>query len=205
MGMLGKKIGMTQIILEDGKVVPVTVIDVAGNIVTAIKTDERDGYQAVQVGYGKPRKLNKPLAGFFKKNEIDEKRFMREFKDMDASALKIGDPVTMDMLPDKVNVTGTTKGKGYQGTIRRYGAGRGPMSHGSKFHRAPGSQGGSSTPSRVFKGKKMPGRMGGVRFSAENITVVKRDSERGLLFVKGTVPGANGSLLYIYNAPKAAK
>jgi large subunit ribosomal protein L3 len=205
MGMLGKKIGMTQVIFENGKVVPVTVIDVAGNIVTAVKTNDRDGYEAVQVGYGKVKKLIKPLAGLFKKNEIEAKRYMREFKDIDASAVKIGDPVTMDMLPEKVNVIGITKGKGFQGNIRRHGAGRGPMSHGSKFHRAPGSQGGSSSPSRVFKGKKMPGRMGGVRFSAENITVVKRDDERGLLFVKGTVPGANGSLLKICNAPKAAK
>ena len=124
---------------------------------------------------------------------------------MKPAEFKIGDAVTMEHLAEKVSVSGVTKGKGYQGTIKRYSKHRGPMGHGSKFHRAPGSQGASSYPSRVFKGKKMPGRMGGVNFTSENLKVVKKDDERNLLFLKGSVPGANGSLVYIYNSPKAAK
>lgn len=205
MGMLGKKIGMTQIILEEGKVISVTVVDVTGNIVTALKTNDRDGYEAVQLGFGDVKHINKPYAGTFKKNEIEPKRYVREFRKMNPADFKIGDTVTMEHLSERVSVTGISKGKGTQGTIKRYGRHRGPMGHGSKFHRAPGSQGASSYPSRVFKGKKMPGRMGGVKYTAENLRIVKKDLERNLLFVKGSVPGANGSLLYIYDSPKAAK
>ncbi len=205
MGILGKKIGMTQLILEDGKIVSVTVVDVANNIVTALKTNDRDGYEAVQVGYGDVKKINKPLSGIFKKNEIEARRYLREFRKMAPAEYKIGDAVTMEHLSERVSVTGTSKGKGFQGAIKRHGRHRGPMGHGSKFHRAPGSQGASSYPSRVLKGKKMPGRMGGVKYTAENLRVVRKDEERNLLFLKGSVPGANGSLLYIYNSPKAAK
>ena len=205
MGLLGKKIGMTQLIMEDGVVVPVTVIDVAGNVVVGLRTNDKDGYEAVRVGFGEAKKMNKPEAGVFKKNNIEPKKVIREFKDLNVSEYKVGDTLTMDVLPERVSVRGISKGKGFQGTIKRYSAHRGPMKHGSKFHRAPGSLGASSFPSRVFKGKKMAGRMGGVTYTAENLSVVKKDAERNLLFVKGAVPGANGSLLYVYSSPKGRK
>ncbi len=205
MGLLGKKLGMTQIIMDDGAMLAVTVIDVNGNIVTGIRTKEKHGYEAVQIGFGDIKNIKKPEEGFYKKNNIEKRKFLREFSDMDVSKFTVGDALTGEILPDKVNISGVTKGKGFQGVVRRWNAHGGRASHGSMHHRAPGSIGASSFPSRVLKGLHMPGHMGCANYTAQNLKVVRKDNERHLIFVNGAIPGANGSLVYIYASSKAAK
>ncbi len=203
--MLGKKLGMTQLIMEDGSMVSVTVIDVHGNIVTEIRTQEKHGYDAVQIGFGEIKNVKKPAEGFFKKNNIEARKHLREFLDMNPAEYTVGMALTSDVLPERVSVSGVSKGKGFQGVVRRWNARGGVSTHGSMHHRAPGSIGSSSFPSRVLKGLHMPGHMGARNHTIENVKIVRKDSERHLIFVKGAVPGANGSLVYIYASPKTVK
>ena len=207
--ILGKKIGMTQVFTEDGLVVPVTVVEAGPCTVVQKKSIEKDGYEAVQVGFGKIREknVNNPTKKHFEKAGVEVCRFLREFKLEDMSELEVGGQLKVDMFADGelVDVSGTSKGKGYAGTIKRYNHHRGPMTHGSKFHRAPGSLGSCSTPSRVFKGHKMPGHMGAVKVTTQNLKIVKVDVERNLLLIKGSVPGAKGGLVIVRNACKSGK
>ena len=201
-GILGYKIGMTQIFDEDGLVVPVTVVKAGPCYVTQIKTKEADGYDAVQLAFGdiKEKRLTKPLLGHFKKAGVSPKRHLVEFDFGADHGLKVGDEIKVDILqPGKaVKVSGITKGKGFQGVVKRHGFGGGPKTHGQSDRlRAPGSIGQSSYPSRVFKGMKMAGRMGGKRQTLVNVKVVKVDPENNLLFLKGAVPGARNSLVEI--------
>ena len=205
--ILGKKIGMTQIFTEDGNLVPVTVIEAGPCPVVQKKTDEVDGYSAVQVGFAdkKERRSNKPEMGHFKKAGVSVKRFLRELKLDNAAELNVGDVLSVDQFAegDVLDVTGTSKGHGYAGTIKRWGTHRGPMTHGSHYHRGPGSLGACSSPSRVFKGKRLPGHYGVDTVTIQNLDLVKVDTERNLLLVKGSVPGPKGGLLVVKNAVKA--
>ena len=207
-GIIGKKIGMTQIFDEKGNVIPVTVIETAGNIVSQIKTVETDGYNAIQLGYGevKDKHINKPEKGHFAKAGLEAKKHLREFRLDDISSYKIGDEVKADIFAagEKIDVQGTSKGKGFQGVIKRHGQSRGPMGHGSMYHRRPGSMGSTSTPGRVFKGKKLPGHMGKVTVTIQNLDVVKVDMDKNVILLKGSVPGAKGSILKIKSAVKAS-
>ncbi len=204
--ILGRKLGMTNIFDEDGTVIPVTVVEAGPCVVTQIKTEEKDGYKALQVGFGEIREklINKPLKGHFDKAKVDSKRYLRELKLDDIENYNIGDEIKVDIFSegDRIDVAGTTKGKGFTGPIKRWNQARGPMSHGSRYHRGPGSMGGSATPSRVFKTKKLAGRMGGVRRTVQNLEVVKVDPERNLLLIKGSVPGNKNGLLYIKETVK---
>lgn len=206
-GILGKKHGMTQIFDEKGEVIPVTVIEAGPCVVVQKKTVEKDGYNAIQVGFGdvSEKKLNKPLLGHFKKAGVSPKRYLREFRLDDISGYEVGAEIKVDIFKpgDRVDVTGISKGKGFAGVIKRYGARRGPMSHGSKYHRRVGSMGATTDPGRTFKGKKMPGRMGSDRVTIQNLEVVKVDPELNLLVVKGSVPGPKGSLLIIRDSVKS--
>ena len=208
-GIIGKKIGMTQIFDEKGNVIPVTVIETAGNIVSQIKTVETDGYNAIQLGYGeiKDKHINKPEAGHFAKAKIANKKHLREFRLDDISSYKIGDEVKADIFAagEKIDVQGTSKGKGFQGVIKRHGQHRGPMGHGSMYHRRPGSMGSTSTPGRVFKGKKLPGHMGKVTATIQNLDVVRVDMDKNVILVKGSVPGPKGAILKVKSAVKASK
>ena len=208
-GIIGKKIGMTQIFDEKGNVIPVTVIETAGNVVTQVKTIETDGYNSIQLGYGevKAKHLNKPLEGHFKKAGVENKKHLREFRMEDVTNYKVGDEVKADIFVagEKVDVQGTTKGKGFQGVIKRHGQHRGPMTHGSMYHRRPGSMGQRSTPGRVFKGKKLPGHMGRVTVTIQNLEVVKVDMDKNALLVKGSVPGAKGAILKVKSSVKVSK
>ena len=205
--IIGKKIGMTQIFDEKGIMIPVTVVEAGPCVVTAKKTVENDGYASVQLGYGdvKPHKVNKPMKGFFDKAGVAPKKTLKEFRFTDTDAYSIGDLVKADVFTpgDKIDVTGKSKGKGTAGVIKRWNANRGPMSHGSKFHRAVGSMGASSDPSRTFKNKNMPGHMGAVNTTVLNLEVVKVIAEKNLILVKGGIPGANKSTVVIRNAVKA--
>lgn len=206
--MLGKKIGMTQVFTEDGIVIPVTVVLAGPMSVIQKKTVEFDGYNAVKFGFEDipSRKANKPMKGQFEKANVSPKRVLREFRLDDISGYEVGSVVKVeDMFEagDKIDVSGISKGKGYQGTVKRFRTARGRMSHGSGYHRGIGSMGANSSPSRIFKGKKMPGHMGAEKVTVQNLAVVKVDSERGLLLVKGAVPGAKGGLLVIKNSVKA--
>lgn len=205
--ILGKKIGMTQIFTEDGNLIPVTVIEAGPCPVVQKKTDEVDGYTAVQVGFAdkKERRANKPEMGHFKKAGVSAKRYLREFKLENAAEMNVGDVLSVDQFAegDVLDVTGTSKGHGYAGTIKRWGTHRGPMTHGSHYHRGPGSLGACSDPSRVFKGKKLPGHYGVETVTIQNLDLVKVDTERNLLLVKGSVPGPKGGLLVVKNAVKA--
>lgn len=206
--MLGRKLGMTQIFNEDGVVIPVTVISAGPLTVIRKKTEEVDSYNAIQVGFEDipERKVNKPLKGLFEKAKVSPKRHLKEFRLDDISAYNPGDEIKVeDMFQsgDKVDITGISKGKGFAGTTKRYGTARGPMSHGSGYHRGIGSMGAVSDPSRIFKGKKMPGHMGAERVTVQNLSVVRVDAERGLLLVKGAVPGPKGGLLIIKDSVKA--
>ncbi len=201
-GILGLKIGMTQIFDEDGLVVPVTVVKAGPCYVTQIKTKETDGYDAVQLAFGdiKPKRVTKPLLGHFEKAGVEPKRFLVEFDFGPDHGLKVGDEIKVDILKEGalVKVSGKTKGKGFQGVVKRHGFGGGPKTHGQSDRlRAPGSIGQSSYPSRVFKGMRMAGRMGGKRKTLVNVKVVKVDAENNLLFLKGAVPGARNSLVEI--------
>ena len=208
-GIIGKKIGMTQIFDEKGNVIPVTVIETAGNIVSQIKTVETDGYNAIQLGYGeiKDKHINKPEAGHFAKAKIANKKHLREFRLDDISSYKIGDEVKADIFTagEKIDVQGTSKGKGFQGVIKRHGQHRGPMGHGSMYHRRPGSMGSTSTPGRVFKGKKLPGHMGVQKITIQNLEIIKVDMDKNVLLVKGSVPGPKGAILKIKSSVKSCK
>lgn len=205
--ILGTKIGMTQLFNEDGKVVPVTVIMAGPCTVVQKKTAETDGYEAIQVGYGevKEKRLNKPAKGHFAKADVAAKKFLKEFRFDDVSSYNVGDEIKADVFAagDAIDVTGTSKGKGFAGPMKRWGLHRGPMAHGSGYHRGSGSLGACSTPGRVMKGKKLPGHMGNVKVTVQNLEVVKVDAENNLILVKGAVPGNKGGLVVIKNSVKA--
>ena len=205
-GILAKKIGMTQIFLEDGKMLPVTVLEAGPCTVIQKKTVETDGYNAVKVAFGDIREklVNKPMKGEFAKANVEVKRYMKEFKLDDVSNINVGDEIKVDVFAagDTVDASGITKGHGFQGNIKRHGQHRGPMSHGSMYHRRPGSMGATSDPGRVYKGKKLPGHMGSVKVTIINLDVVKVDADKNLLFVKGSVPGIKGSLLCLRDSIK---
>ena len=205
--ILGKKLGMTQIFNENGKVIPVTVIEAGPCVVVQKKTVEKDGYEAVQVGFSDIREklVNKPMKGHFEKAGVTLKRFIREFKLENASEYKEGQEIKADVFAagDKVDISGVSKGKGFQGTIKRWNAQRGPMSHGSKFHRAPGSMGACSDPSRTFKNMKMAGHMGNRNITVLNLEVAKVIPEKNIILIKGGVPGPNKGLVTIRNTVKA--
>lgn len=235
-GILGKKIGMTQIFDEEGKVIPVTVIEAGPCVVIQKKTNENDGYEAIKVGFedkkvrvvdvkkyeikrkvdgkivkeekeSKKYNVPKPLKGIFDKLNIPFKKFIRELRLDDIDKYEVGQEIRVNIFEpgEKVDVTGISKGKGFQGIIKRFNAKRGPMAHGSKYHRGVGSMGGSTFPARVFKNKPMPGRMGNEKVTVQNLEVVKVDAERNLLLVKGAVPGPRGGYLIIKDSVKASK
>ncbi len=203
-GILGKKVGMTQIFSAEGVLVPVTVIDVTPNVVLQKKTAETDGYQAVQVGYLDKKKVNKPEEGHAKKANTNPKRFVKEFAGEEMMAFEVGQEVKANIFVEGeiVDVTGTSKGKGYAGAIKRHNFARGPMAHGSGYHRGIGSMG-SIDAARVKKGKKMAGRLGGETVTVQNLEVVKIDLEKNVILIKGSVPGANKSYVVITNGVKA--
>lgn len=205
--ILGRKIGMTQIFDEKGRVIPVTVVEAGPCVVVQKKTEEVDGYNSIKVGFGDIREklVNKPVKGQFDKAGVSLKRYMREFRIEDISAYEVGDEIKADVFEagEKIDVTGKSKGKGFAGVIKKWNFTRGPMSHGSKYHRGVGSMGAASSPSRTFKGKKMPGHMGAVRTTTQNLEVVRVDAERNLILVKGAVPGPKKGLVIIKNAVKA--
>ena len=205
--ILATKVGMTQIFNEDGVLTPVTVLQAGPCVVTQVKTVENDGYEAIQVGFGEIREklVNKPVAGQFKKAGVDVKRFLREFRFENSAEYAVGQEIKADIFADgdKIDATATSKGKGFQGAIKRHGQSRGPMAHGSKFHRHAGSNGACSDPSKVFKGKKMPGQMGNVTVTIQNLEIVKVDVENNLILVKGAVPGPKKSMVEIRESVKA--
>ena len=207
--LIGKKVGMTQIFDENGTVIPVTVIEAGPCVVAQVKTIENDGYEAVQLGFGevKENKLNKPVKGHFAKANVTAKKHLREFRLDSIEGIKVGDELKADVFVagDKIDVQGTSKGKGFQGVIKRHGQHRGPMGHGSMYHRRPGSMGSTSTPGRVFKGKKLPGHMGKVTVTIQNLDVVRVDMDKNVILVKGSVPGPKGAILKVKSAVKASK
>ena len=221
--ILATKIGMTQVFKEDGTLVPVTVLEAGPCVVTQVKTVDNDGYEAVQVGYGEAKErittkdatgrkvvahqhgVGRAMQGHFKKAGVPVKKFVQEFRFENAADYKLGDEIKADIFAegDKIDVTAVTKGKGFQGAIKRHGQHRGPMKHGSKYHRHAGSNGSSSDPSRVFKGKHMPGHMGSVQVTIQNLEVVRVDAEKNLLLVKGAVPGPKKGLITVKETTKA--
>ncbi|WP_125153920.1 50S ribosomal protein L3 [Clostridium rectalis] len=205
--IIGRKLGMTQIFDENNKVVPVTVIEAGPCVVIQKKTTEKDGYDAVQIGYGtiKDKLVNKPLKGHFAKAGVENKKVIKEFKFENSNEFQVGQEIKADVFQagEKVDVSGVSKGKGFQGTIKRWNGHRGPMTHGSKFHRAVGSMGASSDPSRTFKNKKMPGHMGNVNTTVLNLQVVKTMPEKNIILIKGGVPGPNKGFVVIRNTVKA--
>ena len=205
--ILATKVGMTQIFNEDGVLTPVTVLQAGPCVVTQIKTMDNDGYEAVQVGYGDKREalVNKPMKGHFEKAGVSCKRFVREFKL--EGEYELGQEIKAEIFAagDKIDVTAISKGKGFQGAIKRHGQSRGPMAHGSKYHRHAGSNGACSAPSKVFKGKRMPGHMGHVKVTVQNLEVVRVDAENNLLLVKGAVPGPKKSLVTVKETVKSGK
>ena len=207
--ILATKVGMTQIFNEDGVLTPVTVLQAGPCVVTQVKTVENDGYSAVQVGYVDKREklVNKPLKGQFDKAGVSYKRYLREFRLEDAENYELGQEIKADVFAagDKIDVSAVSKGKGFQGAIKRHGQSRGPMAHGSKYHRHAGSNGAASDPSKVFKGKKMPGHMGHKKVTVQNLEIVRVDLDNSLILVKGAVPGPNKSLVTIKETVKAGK
>ena len=205
-GILGRKLGMTQVFTTEGKLIPVTVISVEPNVVTQIKTKENDGYEAIQLGFDTKREklATKALIGHTNKANTTPKRFFKEIKGVDINDYTVGQEIKADIFEagEVVDVTGTTKGKGFQGVIKRHGQSRGPMGHGSHYHRKPGSMG-TMRPMRVFKGKKLPGHMGTLTVTIQNLEVVAVDLENNCILVKGNVPGAKKSLVIIKSAVKA--
>lgn len=205
--IFGKKLGMTQIFAEDDTVVPVTVIQAEPNKVCQVKTTATDGYEAVQMGFGEVRtwkktgeaRVNKPMAGHFAKQGIEPTRYLREVRVEDAAEYKVGDLQTVAAFAEvkKVDVTGTSKGKGFAGVMKRYGFGGGPGGHGAHFHRAPGSVGQCATPSRVFKGLRLPGHMGSETVTVKNLDVIRVDEEQNLILVKGAVPGGKNGIVRV--------
>ena len=205
-GILGRKVGMTQVFAENGDLIPVTVIEATPNVVLQKKTVETDGYDAIQVGFEDKRvKLsNKPEQGHVAKANTAPKRFIREFRNLDVAAYEVGQEVKVEIFAEGevIDVTGVTKGKGFQGVIKRHGQSRGPMAHGSRYHRRPGSMG-PVAPNRVFKQKNLPGQMGGNVVTIQNLEIVKVDVERNLLLVKGNVPGSKKALVTVKTAIKS--
>ena len=207
--ILATKVGMTQIFNEDGVLTPVTVLQAGPCVVTQVKTVENDGYSAVQVGYVDKREklVNKPLKGQFDKAGVSYKRYLREFRLEDVENYELGQEIKADVFAagDKIDVSAVSKGKGFQGAIKRHGQSRGPMAHGSKYHRHAGSNGAASDPSKVFKGKKMPGHMGHKKVTVQNLEIVRVDLDNSLILVKGAVPGPKKSLVTIKETVKAGK
>ena len=205
--ILATKVGMTQIFNEDGVLTPVTVLQAGPCVVTQVKTVENDGYSAVQVGFADKREklVNKPMKGQFDKAGVSYKRFVREFRFEDAENYEVAQEIKADIFAagEKVDATAISKGKGFQGAIKRHGQSRGPMAHGSKYHRHAGSNGACSDPSKVFKGKHMPGHMGNVQVTVQNLEIVRVDTENNLLLVKGAVPGPKKSLVTIKETVKS--
>lgn len=203
--ILGKKVGMTQIFTEEGNVVPVTVVEAGPCVVVAKKTIESDGYNAIQVGFGavKENRVNKPEAGHFKKTGVEMRKVLREFRTDDVESYEIGQEIKADVFEngDIIDVTGTSKGKGYAGAIKRYGQHRGPMAHGSKYHRGHGSMG--TRVAKVYKGHHMPGHLGNVKKTIQNLRIVGVDAERNMLLIRGSIPGANGQVVTVKKAVKA--
>jgi large subunit ribosomal protein L3 len=208
-GLLGRKLGMTRVFTEDGRWIHVTLVEAGPCTVVQKKTQESDGYDAVQVGFGevKEARLNKPVLGHFKKSGQEPKQVLREFRVNADSELNVGDEIRNDIFKagDRVDVSGTSKGKGFAGVIKRHGMAGGPGAHGSHFHRAPGSIGQSADPSKVYKGKRLPGRMGNNKRTTQNIEIVDVDAEKNLLLLRGTIPGANGGVLVLKRSVKGAK
>ncbi len=206
-GLIGKKVGMTQIFDEQGKVIPVTVIEAGPCTVVQVKTAEKDGYNGIQLGFGdvKEHKVNKPVKGHYTKVKLTPKKHLREFRVDSIENVKVGDEIKADTFAvgDKLDIQGTSKGKGFQGVIKRHGQSRGPMGHGSMYHRRPGSMGPTSTPGRVFKGKKLPGHMGNETVTIQNLEVVKVDLDKNAILVKGSVPGAKGAILKLKSSVKS--
>ena len=207
--ILATKVGMTQIFNEDGVLTPVTVLQAGPCVVTQVKTAENDGYEAVQVGFVDKREklVSKPVKGHFDKAGVSYKRYVREFRFENASEYSVKDEIKADIFAagDKIDATAISNGKGFQGANKRHGQHRGPMAHGSKFHRHQGSNGSATTPGRVFKGKGMPGQMGHVKVTIQNLEIVKVDAENNLLLVKGAVPGPKKSLVTIKETVKVSK
>lgn len=204
--ILGRKVGMTQIFQEDGKLVPVTVIEAGPLVVVQKKTVEKDGYNAIQVGFGeiKENKINKPLKGHFDKAEIEYKKFLREFRVENPDEFEIGQEIKADIFQegDKVDVTGISKGKGTQGVVKRHGFSRGRETHGSKMHRTAGGMGASAYPGKVFKNHRMAGRMGNERVTIQNLEIVRVDADKNLLLIKGAIPGPKKGLVTIKETTK---
>ena len=207
--ILATKVGMTQIFNEDGMLIPVTVLQAGPCVVTQVKTDENDGYTAVQVGFGDIREklVNKPETGHFAKAGVAVKRFVKEFRFENAAEYEVGQEIKADIFAagDHIDATAVSKGKGFQGAIKKNGQHRGPMAHGSKFHRHQGSNGACSDPSKVFKGKGMPGHMGHKQITVQNLEIVKVDVENNLLLVKGAVPGPKKALVTVKETVKSGK
>ncbi|WP_134704767.1 50S ribosomal protein L3 [Ammoniphilus sp. YIM 78166] len=205
-GILGKKVGMTQIFAPTGEVIPVTVVEAGPNVVLQKKTNDVDGYESIQLGFDdkKETRANKPEQGHAKKANTTPKRIVREFRGMEG--FEVGQEVKADVFAEgeKVDVTGTSKGKGFAGAIKRHGHSRGPMAHGSRYHRGPGSLG-SIAANRVFKGMKLPGRMGTDKVTVQNLEVVKVDTERNLLLIKGAIPGPNNGYVVVKSTVKSGK
>ncbi|MBP5355090.1 MAG: 50S ribosomal protein L3 [Lachnospiraceae bacterium] len=207
--ILAKKVGMTQIFDENGAFVPVTVLQAGPCTVVQKKTADKEGYDAIQVGFGEIREklVNKPVKGHFAKAGVAVKKYLKEFRFEDAASYEVGQEIKADIFVngDKVDAVGISKGKGFQGAIKRFGLSRGPMKHGSKYHRHAGSNGASSSPSRVFKGKHMPGQMGHVRVTVQNLEVVRVDVDNNMILVKGAVPGAKKGLIILKESVKVTK
>ena len=207
-GILGKKLGMTQIFTEEGIVVPLTVVEAGPNVVTQVKTVEKDGYNAIQVGFedAKEKSLNKPQKGHLAAANV-LKKHLKEFRVDAVEEFTVGQEIKADLFAagEKIDVTGTSKGKGFQGPIKRHGQSRGPESHGSRYHRRPGSMGACSFPGRVFKNKKLAGHMGSVKVTVQNLEVVRVDADKNLILVKGAIPGPKGSMVTIKEAVKSSK
>ena len=207
-GILGKKLGMTQIFTEEGIVVPVTVVEAGPNVVTQVKTVEKDGYNAIQEGFedAKEKSLNKPQKGHLAAANV-LKKHLKEFRVDAVEEFTVGQEIKADLFAagEKIDITGTSKGKGFQGPIKRHGQSRGPESHGSRYHRRPGSMGACSFPGRVFKNKKLAGHMGSVKVTVQNLEVVRVDADKNLILVKGAIPGPKGSMVTIKEAVKSSK
>lgn len=205
--ILATKVGMTQIFNEDGVLTPVTVLQAGPCVVTQVKTEENDGYKAIQVGFGDIREklVNKPRKGHFAKAGVSNKKYLKEFRFDNADEYSVGQEIKAGIFAegDKIDATAKSKGKGFQGAIKRHGQSRGPMAHGSKYHRHAGSNGACSDPSKVFKGKKMPGQMGAVKVTVQNLEVVKVDMDNNLLLVKGSVPGPKKSMIMLKETVKS--
>lgn len=206
-GIIAKKIGMTQIFAENGTLIPVTVLEAGPCVVTQKKTIENDGYTAIQVGFGeiKEKKVNSPSKGHFAKAGVTPTKLLKEFRVDKIDEYEIGAEIKADVFAagDKVDITGISKGKGFQGAIKRHNQHRGPMAHGSKYHRGVGSLGSATTPGRVKKGKKMPGHMGNVQVTIQNLEIIRAEADKNLILIKGAIPGNKGSVVVIKETVKS--